>query len=273
MNTTDAKTLKTASRFWKKSHYLGRMTLKELVVVYFQYYTILTYLTLAAVMIGLYIWKPAPLLPTIASIAVAILGFPLVWYVTHRWIMHGHWMFKVPFLSGLWKRIHYDHHLDPDHLEVLFGALYTTLPSVALATALPGYLIGGFGGACIGYAVGLLSTCFYEFCHCIQRLGYKPKNKRLALMKKRHLEHHFHDEDGNFGITNFFWDKLLGTYYVRRERPNKSSTVFNLGYTPEIAKKYPWVAEHSGGEVLCSPKEKDRYKSSFEEVDKIQDIR
>jgi hypothetical protein len=76
-------------------------------------------------------------------------------------------MFKMPLLASDWKRIHYDHHQDPNHLEVLFGALHTTLPTIALATAPIGYAIGGFGGAAIAFATGLLTTCFYEFCHCI----------------------------------------------------------------------------------------------------------
>src|SRR3546814_2237488 len=66
-------------------------------------------------------------------------------------------------------------------------------------------------------------------------------------MKKRHMAHHFHDETGNYGITTFFWDKLFGTFYDRSERPAKSPTVFNLGYTPEVAERWPWVARLSGG--------------------------
>jgi len=158
-------------------------------------------------------------------------------------------MFKSPLTAKVWKRIHYDHHQDPNHLEILFGALYTTLPTIALVTIPVGYLIGGIGGAAVAFAAGLLMTCFYEFCHCIQHLSYKPKNKWLADMKARHMAHHFHDETGNFGITSFMWDKLFGTLYDRPERPAKSETVFNLGYTPEVAKVYPWVAKHSGGVV------------------------
>jgi hypothetical protein len=31
-------------------------------------------------------------------------------------------MYRIKWLSPTWKRIHYDHHQDPNHLEVLFGA-------------------------------------------------------------------------------------------------------------------------------------------------------
>lgn len=240
--------------FWKKSHHLDKMTFKQLVVAYFQYPAIIAYIALSFVAIGLFAWRPAPLVPTLASVGVAVLAYPFVWYVLHRWVLHSNWMFKFAPLAATWKRIHYDHHQDPNHLEVLFGALHTTLPAIAIATAPIGYLIGGFGGAMAALATGLLTTCFYEFCHCIQHLAYKPKNKLLVEWKRKHMAHHFHDEHGNFGITNFFWDKIFGTHYERSERPKKSPTVFNLGYTEEVAKKYPKVAELSGGVAKGHPR-------------------
>jgi sterol desaturase/sphingolipid hydroxylase (fatty acid hydroxylase superfamily) len=251
--------------FWRREHHLDKMTLKELVLAYFQYPAIIAYLLLSIVAIGVFTQYPAPLAPTLATIAVSALIYPLVWYVLHRWVLHSRWMFKTPLLASTWKRIHYDHHQDPNHLEVLFGALHTTLPTIALATAPLGYAIGWFwvgtvdaaiGGAAIAFATGLLTTCFYEFCHCIQHLAYKPKSKWLAEMKKRHMAHHFHDENGNFGITTFLWDKLFGTFYDRPERPEKSATVFNLGYTPEVAEKWPHVARLSGGVATGHPRKR-----------------
>lgn len=233
------------------------MTFRELVVAYIQHPTILAYLALTAGSIGVYAWRPAPPLATAATIALILSAYPLVWYVLHRWVLHCHWMFKVRVLAGVWKRIHYDHHQDPNHLEVLFGALYTTLPTLLLVSALPGYMIAGVGGAACGFATGLVCTCFYEFFHCIQHLAYKPRMPWLATMKVRHMEHHFHDEDGNFGITNFAWDRLFGTLYTRRDRPTKSPTVFNLGYTQEVAVLHPWVARRSGGIAAGHPRNRE----------------
>lgn len=235
--------------FWNRAHHLDRMTFRELVVAYFQYPAIIAYIALSLVAIGFYVAHPAPLLNTLAAVAVAIVLYPLAWYVLHRWVLHSRWMFKVDFLAATWKRIHYDHHQDPNHLEVLFGALHTTLPTIALVTAPIGYAIGGLGGALAALATGLLTTCFYEFCHCIQHLAYKPKAKFLQEMKSRHMAHHFHDENGNYGITNFFWDKLFGTYYPKVSGRAKSPTVFNLGYTEEVAATYPKVKQLSGGIV------------------------
>lgn len=257
---TDVKLAQSArSGFWSRSHHLDRMSLKQLLIAYVQYPAIIAYFVLALAAMALFAWNPAPLAPTLITIAVSALIYPLAWYVLHRWVLHSRWMFKVSPLASTWKRIHYDHHQDPNHLEVLFGALHTTLPTIAIVTAPVGYGIGsiwgaGLGGACAAFATGLLTTCLYEFVHCIQHLAYKPRSKWLAEMKRRHMAHHFHDENGNYGITTFFWDKLFGTHYDRADRPEKSPTVFNLGYTPEVAQRWPRVAELSGGVAEGHPR-------------------
>jgi hypothetical protein len=119
---------------WSRDHYLDRMTFGELVVAYFQYYAIQAYLLLAAIAIGVALWSPPSLAVGLAAAGFAILAYPLIWYLLHRFVLHGRWMWKSKLTARTWKRIHYDHHQDPNHLEVLFGALYTTLPTNAVAT-------------------------------------------------------------------------------------------------------------------------------------------
>lgn len=244
---------------WSRAHYLDRMTLRELVVAYFQYYSIRAYLALAALALAaaLFLVPPSPVGAMLSALSAAVL-YPLVWYLLHRFVLHGRWMWRSRRLAPTWKRIHYDHHQDPNHLEVLFGALHTTLPTIALATLPVGWLIDGAGGALVALAAGLLVTCFYEFAHCIQHLAYKPRNRWLAAMKRHHMAHHFHDETGNFGIVSFWPDRLFGTFYEREARPAKSPTVFNLGYTDEVAAEHPWVAELSGGIARGHPRQRAR---------------
>lgn len=240
--------------FWKRSHYLDRMTLRELVVAYFQHYTILTYLGLTALCLVAWAVRPAGPWQTLASIAAGVLIYPLVWHLLHQYVLHSRWMWRSRLLSPTWKRIHYDHHQDPNDLSVLFGALHTTLPTIAVATLPIGWAIGGPGGAAAAFGAGLLTTCYYEFMHCIQHLAFKPRWDWVQHMKHRHMEHHFFDENGNFGITNYVWDRILGTYYEKKDRPNRSATVFNLGYDEEVAKVYPWVKELSGGIASGHPR-------------------
>ncbi len=233
--------------FWSRTHHLDRMSFRELVVAYAQYPAIILYVALATGGAGIWLARPAAILPTLASIAAAVLLFPLVWYGLHRFVLHSRWMWRHELLAATWKRIHYDHHQDPNNLVVLFGSPLNVVPTVAAATIPVGWLIGGAGGAAAAFATGMVTTCVNEFFHCIQHLSYKPKNPWAAAIKARHMAHHFHDETGNFGITNFGWDRLFGTYYERQHRARKSPTVFNLGYTEEVAARWPRVAELSGG--------------------------
>ena len=242
--------------FWKRSHYLDRMTLSDLVSAYFQHYTIICYICLAAAGIVAFLLNPTSWQRTVAMILATTMAFPLAWHMIHQFIMHAQWPYKHKWLASTWKRIHYDHHQDPNHLEVLFGALYTTVPTITVVTAPVGALIAGEGhrwnGAALTFAVGILCACYYEFMHCIEHLSFKPKWKWVQHMKQRHNEHHYVDENGNFGITNFFWDHVLGTYYEKKDRPGRSATVFNLGYTEEVAAKYPWVKALQGGVIASN---------------------
>ena len=160
----------------------------------------------------------------------------------HRYVLHGQFLYRSPLTAKVWKRIHFDHHRDPHDLNVLFGALYTTLPTIMLVTAPFGWVIGGWAGMNAAFCAGLIITCFYEFNHCIQHLNYTPKFKFLREIKRLHLRHHFHDENSNYGITNFVPDMVFGTYKSKTGGAKRSETVFNLGYTKAEVKDFPWVA-------------------------------
>jgi len=229
-----------------RKHYLDRMTVRDLVRAYFAYPAVQSYLTLGVLSsaAAIYLWPG--ILPAVGSVAATLAIYGLVWYVLHRFVLHGRFLFRTGFTAPVWKRIHFDHHSDPNDLGVLFGALYTTLPTIAIATIPLGWLIGGPGGGATAFAMGLFTTCAYEFFHCIQHLRFTPKQPWLKRIKRLHMAHHFHNEQGNYGITNFAWDKLFGSYYASVSDVPPSPTVRNLGYTEEQYGRYPWVAELSG---------------------------
>ncbi len=229
--------------FWHDRRYhLDQMGLKDLSEAYFHYYAIQVYLVLGTVASVLALIWTENALKVILAAAVSVAMYPLLWYLIHRFLLHSS-LYRVAGLAKVWKRVHYDHHRDPNDLKILFGALYTTLPTVALATLPIGYAIAEVSGALAALAAGVFTTCFYEYCHCVQHLGYQPRSAYLKKIKAAHLAHHFYNENGNYGITNLAWDRIFGTYYgASREMP-KSPTVFNLGYTKEVADQYPWVAE------------------------------
>ena len=96
---------------------------------------------------GLAIYWGERLLPLAVAAVAAVVVYPLVWYLLHRFVLHGRYLYKLPQTAAVWKRIHFDHHQDPNDLGVLFGALYTTLPTIVIVTVPIGWAIGGPAGA------------------------------------------------------------------------------------------------------------------------------
>lgn len=224
-----------------RKYFLDKMNLHELVVAYLTYYAILAYLALAVLTAIAAVVLNENAAMTLLAAALVVPVYPLVWYLLHRYVLHGRFLYKNPLTVRVWKRIHFDHHQDPNDLGVLFGALYTTLPTIVAVTAPIGWAVAGPAGAAAAVAAALVITCFYEFCHCIQHLPFKPRYRWLKEMKRLHVAHHFHNEQGNFGITNFVPDRLFGTFYPHPRDIARSPTTFNLGYTAEEAQRYPWV--------------------------------
>jgi sterol desaturase/sphingolipid hydroxylase (fatty acid hydroxylase superfamily) len=228
---------------------LGRMNLRELVRAYLTYPTILLYMALIVAALGAALWLGAAQRPW-ASLATAALTFalyPFVEYLLHRFVLHGRWLYKSPLTAALWKRIHFDHHQDPQRLDVLFGAPSNTLPTLALFTLPLGYGVNDWSGAMLAFACGAAAYSAFEFCHCVQHLNYIPSNRWLARIKKHHMAHHFHNEAGNFGLTSTVVDRLFGSHYEDvRTRP-RSSHVGDLGYDEAEARRYPWVRARSAG--------------------------
>lgn len=228
--------------FWNRNYRLDKMGLKELWGAYFMHYTIQAYIALAAISIYLCVQANGSVIGILLSVAAALILYPFVWYLLHRYVLHGRFLYKFPITAKAWKRIHFDHHRDPHDLNVLFGALYTTLPTIILITMPTGWLLGGMSGLWAAFSAGLVITCFYEFNHCIQHLNYTPKWKFIQVIKQLHLRHHFHDEKTNYGITSFMPDRFFGTFQPTVKGRPQSETVFNLGYTKEEVRRYPWVA-------------------------------
>jgi sterol desaturase/sphingolipid hydroxylase (fatty acid hydroxylase superfamily) len=227
---------------------LGKMTLPELIVAYATYPTILLYAVLFAASVAGAAWLGAFAQPwrALLTVAVTIALFPFAEYVLHRYVLHARWLYKSPLTADLWRRIHYDHHQDPNRLDVLFGSPSNTLPAIVLLSLPIGLLLGGWGMALVSTATAFVLFAVYEFCHCVQHLTYTPKSRWLRAIKKNHMAHHFHNETGNFGITTNIVDHLAGSFYSSAEQRPRSPTTYNLGYDEAEAARYPWVAQRSG---------------------------
>jgi sterol desaturase/sphingolipid hydroxylase (fatty acid hydroxylase superfamily) len=233
-----------------RTYDLGKMGLGDLIVAYITYPSIVLYLALAIGCTAGAVWlgafeSSAQTLRTLGSVAALLALYPFYEYAIHRFVLHNRLLYKSPLTADVWKRIHYDHHQDPNRLHVLFGSPSNTLLAIFAPSIPLGYAIGGWSTALMTGAVAASLFAFYEFCHCVQHLNFMPKSGWLRQIKKAHMAHHFHNETGNFGITLTFVDHLFGTYYGDSQTRPRSSHVYDLGYDETEARRYPWVAARS----------------------------
>lgn len=229
-----------------RSFDLGKMSLPQLWMAYLTHRTISLYFGI--IVAGAYasISFSHRMFGFIVPALVVIAIYPYAWYFIHRSILHARWLYRTPFTAVLWKRVHFDHHQDPHLLDVLFGSPATTLPTIAIIVMPVGYAIAGWQGSFSALTTGVVVTCIYEFFHCIQHLAYKPKSAWVHRIKQLHVLHHFHNEKGNYGITNYLPDRLFGSFFADARQWARSSHAFDLGYDLKEAQRYPWVMEHTG---------------------------
>lgn len=147
-------------------------------------------------------------------------------YVIHRFLFH----MKTPtnpFLLKWIKRLHFDHHADPNNLKLLFLPLWFSLPGFSIF-ALIFYLITGNFQLMIAYLAGIVVYfMYYEWKHYIAHRPVQPLTEIGRKIKKAHLWHHFKNENYWFGVTHTSVDKTFGTYRDQKSVV-KSETAKNL---------------------------------------------
>ncbi|PEY43853.1 fatty acid hydroxylase [Bacillus cereus] len=163
---------------------------------------------------------------TFLSFFIGIVTYAFMEYVTHRFLFH----MKPPknlFLLKLIKRLHYDHHLYPNDLKLLFLPLWYSLPNAGVLSLIF-YSIVHSIELTVPFTMGLtVMLLIYEWKHYIAHVPIKPSTRLGRWLKKTHLLHHFKNENYWYGVSNPFFDMIFGT--LKDEKEVKiSSTAKNL---------------------------------------------
>ncbi len=107
---------------------------------------------------------------SLVTVAVFLGGVALY---AHRFLFHLPPP-KHPFLLKLLKRLHYDHHEDPDKLELLFLPLWYSVPQFVLVGSIV-YLVTGKIAITTTFLSGaVLYHLYYEWKHYIAHRPIKP---------------------------------------------------------------------------------------------------
>lgn len=158
-------------------------------------------------------------------ILLGALLFYLSEYGMHRFAFHAPPLSWAP-LRKLQHRLHYDHHVEPSRLDLLFLPIWFLVPNLAIAAALVALLFGiqGAPSALLGMMLAILH---YEWVHYVAHIPYQPRTRLGRWIKQYHLRHHFISEKHWFGVSNPTLDGVFGTF--RGPGANeKSATTRNL---------------------------------------------
>ncbi|MGD8191412.1 sterol desaturase family protein [Brevibacillus ginsengisoli] len=150
-------------------------------------------------------------------------------YIIHRFLFHLKPP-KSPFFLQLLKRLHYDHHVRPDELHLLFLPVWYSLPLIG-AAAFIFYLCTGNTVWTTAFTTGVIGfLLYYEWTHYAAHRPIQPMTSWGRWMKRLHLLHHFKNENYWFGVTNPSMDMLMGTF-KQEKAVEKSQSVRNLELT------------------------------------------
>jgi sterol desaturase/sphingolipid hydroxylase (fatty acid hydroxylase superfamily) len=158
-----------------------------------------------------------------AAVAGGVLLFFLSEYGTHRFLFHAR-PARNGFVLGLQRRLHYDHHLDPARLDLLFLPPWFLVPALGLFTGLYARFTrdpATVRSLVLGNLLGLL---YYEWVHYVAHIPFAPVTPYGRWIKKYHLWHHFKNEKRWFGVTNPSLDRLAGTYVAVAEAERSPTT-------------------------------------------------
>lgn len=165
-------------------------------------------------------------LTILLAFVLGMISYTVNEYITHRFIFHMKPP-KSPFLLKFMKRLHYDHHANPNDLHLLFLPLWFSLPAIAIFSVIVYLITWSFVMTNAFMAGVILLLLFYEWKHYVAHRPIQPVSPWGKWMKKFHLWHHYKNENYWYGVTNPAYDLLMGTLKDQKE-VKLSETAKNL---------------------------------------------
>jgi 4-hydroxysphinganine ceramide fatty acyl 2-hydroxylase len=176
-------------------------------------------LGLAALMVGfLAVALPFSLL----WLVVGALTFYVSEYGFHRFSFHAE-PSRFAFVRKLQHRLHYDHHAEPERLDLLFLPIWFLVPNLAVTALIFALLFGWSVVAPAMFGV-MLAIYHYEWVHYVAHIPYQPRTRFGRWVKHYHLRHHFISEKFWFGVSNPSMDFIGRTYKQAREVERSDTT-------------------------------------------------
>jgi 4-hydroxysphinganine ceramide fatty acyl 2-hydroxylase len=150
-------------------------------------------------------------------------------YTTHRFLFHARP--TSGWLLQLQHRLHYDHHIDPPQLDLLFLPLWFIVPVSAIYFGVYMAITRNVIFSTSLTFGSIVALTYYEWVHYVAHVPFTPVTPFGRYMKKYHLWHHFKNEHFWFGVTNSIPDYAGMTYRELDDVP-RSTTVREIWKDP-----------------------------------------
>jgi sterol desaturase/sphingolipid hydroxylase (fatty acid hydroxylase superfamily) len=199
------------------------------------------YLLAAAVLAVLAVWLAASPLDIVLPVAAVLVVYPFYEYALHRWLLHVLALCRTRWTAGMWWRMHYRHHAVPGDAGVIFAAPPMLAAAALAGAALVAAPFAAWGAFASAAAAAFAAGTLYEYFHALAHARMPLRGRYFARMRRHHMMHHHVADERNFGIVTDIVDRLAGTV-VRGG--GRSPTAYNLGYTSDVARVYPYVEEY-----------------------------
>ena len=129
------------------------------------------------------------------------LAWTLFEYILHRFVLH-----QMPVFAAM----HDAHHEAP--LAFVGTPTWLSLGVICGVVFLPAWALSSLATAS-ALAIGVMAGFFWYGVvhHAIHYRKPRMIAIHLLMASRRHAQHHYASQPGNFGVTTSFWDHVFGT--------------------------------------------------------------
>ena len=149
---------------------------------------------------------------------LAVIFAPFYEWYAHKFILHKELTPNKNWMRDFQIKLHHGHHAEPDNINLQFAPPLAIITLFFQTYLFYSILCLSFTNAVVPIFSTFLYYLFYEWIHLAHHhKNYKPKTTLGKTLKEAHMQHHFHNENYNWGITN-----MIGDYFFGSLKNNKS---------------------------------------------------
>jgi hypothetical protein len=155
---------------------------------------------------------------TVAAVLGGAVIFAVAEYLSHCYILH-----KFPKLLPALHQGHAKHHQHPTEYQYLFSPVHYDVMLYSGYFLLLWAVLRNWQLVIAIVAGTSLYQVYYQWMHYIAHRPVTPATPWGRWMKKKHLLHHYMDEDSWYGVSHPALDYLLGTHKPKSSSASRHS--------------------------------------------------